>query len=547
MRKNLFKSLLAGMSLSICLSVFGFQAHAGFTYEGSLVDPSGNVVTNSSVQFVLEILSPGSEACVLFRESHTLDMSASEGYFSLNVGTGTVMGSYPTLLRVFQNHGTMNGLSCATGSTYAPGINDVRRMRVTIYVGGGAADVVGTLTINPVPMADTARTVGAFEAQSLLRAVDGSNNPVGVPAFNPAQVTELTNLIAGTSSLYAPAGGSGPVGAAGGDLVGTYPNPMLANSGVTAGTYGASNMVPVLTVDPKGRVVSISANAINGLMPMPGAAGEVLRSNGTAWVAQGIRFNDIRNSVGGSAFNTGACMANQTVKWSSLTDTFECQIIGALDASAIASGVIPPVRLGIGSANTSTFLRGDGAWAPLFSGLAANSVPRFDGAGFQNSAIFDAGGNVGIGTNTPSATLSVNGTLRFGDDGVGCNSGRIGVLRFFTGKMQVCDGSMYTDIGGSQISETTGSGSTADFSTADTVIFPTASSASISLNGVNAGMKKRLIILNASAYTYTFSGSCSTSVYSPANAAVTAASKVIYEIYRINYNGTCFITWKTYN
>lgn len=543
MRKNLFKSLLA----ATCLSVFGFHAHAGFTYEGSLVDPSGNVVTNPSVQFVLDILSPGSEACVLFRESHTLDMSTSEGYFSLNIGTGTVMGSYPTLIRVFQNHGTMSGLTCAVGSSYAPGINDVRKMRVTIYVGGGSADVIGTLTINPVPMAETARTVGAFEAQSLLRAVDGSNNPVGVPPLNPGQVTELTNLIAGTSALYAPAGGGGATGNAGGDLTGTYPNPVLTNSGVVAGTYGSPNMVPIISVDPKGRVVSVSSNAINGLMPMAGAVGEVLTSDGVNWVPQLIRFSDIRNGVGGSAFNTGSCSAKQTVNWSSLTDTFSCQNIGMLDASAITSGIIMPPRLGAGTADSTTFLRGDGTWQSFFGGLSINTVPRYNGATFVSSAIFDAGGNVGIGTNTPNATLSVNGTIRFADDGVGCNSGRIGVLRFFTGKMQVCDGSMYTDIGGGQISETSGAGSTADFSTSDTVVFSTASSASITLNGINPGTKKTLVILSASPYTYTFSGSCTTSYFSPANAAMTASAKVIYEIYRINYNGNCFITWKTYN
>jgi hypothetical protein len=39
----------------------------------------------------------------------------------------------------------------------------------------------------------------------------------------------------------------------------------LANSGVTAGTYGASNTIPTITVDAKGRLTSVSTNLISGV------------------------------------------------------------------------------------------------------------------------------------------------------------------------------------------------------------------------------------------------------------------------------------------
>lgn len=53
-------------------------------------------------------------------------------------------------------------------------------------------------------------------------------------------------------------GGHTPVGPAGGDLTGTYPNPTLVLTGVTPGTYGSASQVPVLIVDAKGRVTGAS-------------------------------------------------------------------------------------------------------------------------------------------------------------------------------------------------------------------------------------------------------------------------------------------------
>lgn len=130
----------------------------------------------------------------------------------------------------------------------------------------------GSATVIPVVSIDAKGRVTALSTVTFAALT--TNQIAGLSTAAGAALT--TTAIAGVSAFAARAdhthlfptaadvGALGATAAAGGDLTGAFPNPTLAAITTAQSNIGSSTVVPVLSVDDKGRVTSLTTAQISG-------------------------------------------------------------------------------------------------------------------------------------------------------------------------------------------------------------------------------------------------------------------------------------------
>ncbi len=270
------------------LLLFGFKAMAApefMVVEGQLIDPSGHVpIEGSNVDFLLQVLSPGAEECVLFEESHTVNMTNSNGFFAIDLGDGTQSGSAfedtNSLAAAFSNStGPVNPSTCAAGGVYDPASTDHRKLRITFNDGSGPITIDQDVLIGANAYALSAGSVNGLTATDLLQINVGAGYSLNQAnleyVFNSTNWPELQALLDGTSSSFSV--GGVPVADVDNNnqkiINVADPNPAIDSDAVNV-AY-ARSYIGGLQVDTP----TLSALAA-------GNNGEVLSWNGTQWTSQ---------------------------------------------------------------------------------------------------------------------------------------------------------------------------------------------------------------------------------------------------------------------
>ena len=343
--------------------------------------------------------------------------------YALGIDTFTLWSSVPSSSHQFKWYagtttvGTLSGAGALSVTGTVSGTNITTGGNVT----GSSASVANAVTFNNSGTGDaTGTTFNGSAARTI------SYNTLGAsPLAGSSSLTTTGTVTTGTwSGNFGAVSGVNLTNLTAGNLTGTIPSAVLGNSvhfiGTTSIALNRATASQTLTgVSIDGSAGSV-ANAVTFNSGGTGAASGTT-FNGSA--AQTISHNTLGASplAGSASIVTTGTVTTGT--WSGSFGAVSGANLTTLNASNLSSGTVATARLGTGTANNTTFLRGDNTWATV-SGGSSITVADDTTTNAVRYIVFEditSGTSTTIGVastkltfNPSTGTLSVDGAVEIG-------------------------------------------------------------------------------------------------------------------------------------
>lgn len=450
---------LAGIGLAPAIAQ---AAGSGIAYHGRILNPDDTAVTDSSVQFRMQIVTPDAHQCVMYQEIQTKDLSSSRGVFSIvvNDGSGSPSSFGYSFDKVFANYGTftLTPANCVSGSgTYTPSQDDGRQFLVAFKTSTMSAwEALPIQNINYAPMAIEAKEVSGYPATSLLRVDDGSG-PQSVSALTPTQATNLLDLVNGTSTKYVattsagaalPAFSSNPATPAAGDVwYDSTGNVLKYYNGASVQTVGTSAGVSSVGLTMPG-IFNVSGSPLTAsgtlAVSAAGTSGGIPYFSSSNALASSAVLDANQVMLGGGAGGAPSVVAGSGTSGQVLTSNGSGSAPTWQTAGGVPGGANTQIQFnnsGVFGADSGFTYAGSGAVSITGAAATALSATTTSSTGIAVSGLSNSGygvvgnsstgiggyfnstsgyalttgsGNVGIGTLTPDSLLTVNGVIEAG-------------------------------------------------------------------------------------------------------------------------------------